>query len=86
MMSDPFTEADPMNTGNDGFEVGDTVELKSGGPTMTIERFDNIGGQPSAWCTWFVGTQRTDADFVLSALQKVMGPGLQISPSNPPGF
>ena len=71
---------------NDGFEIGDRVELKSGGPVMTIERFDTIGGQPSAWCTWFEGTRRMDADFVLAALQKVTSPGLSPSQSNPPGF
>ena len=71
---------------NDEFEVGDTVQLKSGSPTMTIERFDTIGGQPSAWCTWFDGTKRIDQDFVLAALQKVMKPGLNLSRSNPPGF
>ena len=69
---------------NDGFEVGDMVALKSGGPAMTIERFDTIGGQPSAWCTWFDGAKRIDQDFVLAALTKVMSPGL--SQSNPPGF
>ncbi|MGA7460606.1 MAG: DUF2158 domain-containing protein [Candidatus Korobacteraceae bacterium] len=71
---------------NGGFEVGDMVELKSGSPTMTIERFDTIGGQPSAWCTWFVGTQRNDAEFALAALQKLAPPALGASPSNPPGF
>jgi uncharacterized protein YodC (DUF2158 family) len=71
---------------NDGFEVGDIVQLKSGGPAMTIERFDTIGGQPSAWCTWFDGTRRIDQDFVLAALQKVTSPGLSPSRSNPPGF
>jgi len=72
---------------NGDFQVGDTVELKSGSPTMTIERFDTIGGQPSAWCTWFVGAQRNDAEFPLSALQKTTTlPELGASPSNPPGF
>jgi len=85
-MSDPFTEAKQMNGGNGGFEIGDMVELKSGGPSMTIERFDTIGGQPSAWCTWFVGGQRTDADFALDSLQKISSPGLAPSRSNPPGF
>jgi uncharacterized protein YodC (DUF2158 family) len=69
---------------NNGFEIGDTVELKSGGPIMTIERFDTIGDLPSAWCTWFDGTKRIDQDFALAALQKISSPGL--SPSNPPGF
>jgi len=71
---------------NDDFEIGDRVELKSGGPVMTIERFDTIGGQPSAWCTFFDGTKRIDQDFALAALQKVMSPGLSPSRSNPPGF
>ena len=71
---------------NDGFEIGDRVALKSGGPTMTIERFDTIGGQPSAWCTFFDGTKRIDQDFALAALQKVRSPGLSPSRSNPPGF
>ena len=71
---------------NNGFEVGDIVQLKSGSPAMTIERFDTIGGQPSAWCTWFDGTRRIDQDFVLAALQKISSPGLSPVHSNPPGF
>jgi len=70
---------------NGDFQVGDMVELKSGSPTMTIERFDTIGGQPSAWCTWFVGAQRNDAEFPLSSLQKII-PSVGSAPSNPPGF
>ena len=62
------------------------VERAGHRPVMTIERFDNIGGQPSAWCTWFAGTKRIDENFALAALQKVMGPGLSPSRSNPPGF
>lgn len=30
-------------------KVGDTVQLKSGSPTMTVTGTDNN----SAWCTWY---------------------------------
>ncbi len=32
------------------FKEGDTVQLKSGGPIMTIESRQNDG---SFWCVWF---------------------------------
>jgi uncharacterized protein YodC (DUF2158 family) len=31
------------------FEVGDTVQLKSGGPVMTITEIEGT----QVWCTWF---------------------------------
>jgi uncharacterized protein YodC (DUF2158 family) len=40
----------------DGFAVGDTVELKSGSPTMTISRLANgvgVNVSAGAWCDWF---------------------------------
>lgn len=33
------------------FQVGDVVQLKSGGPNMTFERFDKHTG--SVFCKWF---------------------------------
>jgi uncharacterized protein YodC (DUF2158 family) len=35
------------------FQVGDTVELKSGGPTMTIARLESEMGVLRAHCQWF---------------------------------
>ncbi len=32
------------------FKVGDTVQLKSGGPVMTI---DSAIGSGEYWCVWF---------------------------------
>jgi uncharacterized protein YodC (DUF2158 family) len=55
---------------NGGFVVGDTVQLKSGGPIMTLERFDTIDGAPSGWCTWFDDSKRVQAEFTLQALKK----------------
>ena len=38
---------------------GDVVELKSGGPRMTVDRVDPDG---MLWCRWFVdGTLRSGA-------------------------
>jgi uncharacterized protein YodC (DUF2158 family) len=36
---------------NDQFKAGDKVRLKSGGPTMTVERFDTLVQQYC--CVWF---------------------------------
>ena len=35
------------------FQIGDTVELKSGGPAMTIASLDSSMGVLSAHCLWF---------------------------------
>jgi len=56
--------------GAPGFEIGDRVKRKSSGSAMTIDCFDTIGSQPSAWRIWFVGSQSNDAEFALAALRK----------------
>ncbi len=38
--------ADPIN-------IGDVVQLKSGGPKMTVTDVGDIRGQPTVWCVWF---------------------------------
>jgi uncharacterized protein YodC (DUF2158 family) len=37
------------------FVPGDIVQLKSGGPVMTVEQVgkDSMTGQDAVWCTWF---------------------------------
>jgi uncharacterized protein YodC (DUF2158 family) len=35
------------------FQIGDTVELKSGGPAMTIARLESEMGVLRAQCQWF---------------------------------
>lgn len=35
------------------FNKGDTVRLKSGGPTMTVENIQTIKGNVVIICTWF---------------------------------
>ena len=39
------------------FSVGDTVQLKSGGPDMTVTRIGTAGGEPMVWCAWFEGSK-----------------------------
>ena len=55
------------------FKVGDTVILKSGGPTMTITSISEsgyMGGGPvHAYCTWFDGNGVKTGDFPLPAIE-----------------
>jgi len=56
----------------DQLEVGDVVQLKSGGPKMTITTIDKFAGEnEKAECVWFDKSNRKDALFQLETLQKV---------------
>jgi uncharacterized protein YodC (DUF2158 family) len=48
------------------FKAGDLVVLKSGGPTMTVDR-TGTGG--SVWATWFAGPKREHAHFSSESLK-----------------
>ena len=37
------------------FKIGDAVELKTGGPKMTVERLDSNN---SVYCQWFDGEHK----------------------------
>jgi len=37
---------------NQGFKIGDTVQLKSGGPIMTVNNIEKNG---EIYCQWFLG-------------------------------
>lgn len=65
-------------------KVGDIVELKSGGPRMTIEEIDSWGPiaftlgeempnyeKDEAKCVWFEGNKKFDSIFKLKALNKL---------------
>jgi len=54
------------------FKVGDTVQLKSGGPVMTVhslEEHDNV------YCSWFDGPKPTGGTFKAAMLKKIEMPG-----------
>ena len=57
------------------FKEGDVVQLKSGGPPMTIKEIADYSvdesGSLSASCVWFDGKNPCTGIFPLPALQKV---------------
>ena len=57
-------------------QVGDTVQLKSGGPIMSVQEFDESG---YAECIWFEKKQKQRAMFRPATLKKAT-PGLGSAP------
>jgi uncharacterized protein YodC (DUF2158 family) len=57
----------------ENFKAGDIVQLKSGGPKMTVTQVgpDPIVGSIRVWCSWFVATKSMKEMFVPAALEKV---------------
>jgi uncharacterized protein YodC (DUF2158 family) len=56
------------------FKAGDVVQLKSGGPKMTIDTiavFSMGGTHEQAKCVWFDGKKRVEELFELSTLSAV---------------
>jgi uncharacterized protein YodC (DUF2158 family) len=54
------------------FKDGDVVQLKSGGPKMTIDKIAVFftGGNEQARCVWFDGSKRMTDVFSLDSLTK----------------
>lgn len=50
------------------FNAGDIVQLKSGGPKMTVHESDARGG---VYCQWFTGTKLEYGYFNQNILKKV---------------
>jgi uncharacterized protein YodC (DUF2158 family) len=58
---------------NHTFAEGDTVQLKSGGPVMTIKGIGKYGmgaSRDNALCVWFEGKTLKEAVFELTTLTK----------------
>ncbi len=56
----------------DEIKPGDIVELKSGGPRMTVTDVGKTAsGVLSAWCEWFDDSKVQKAVFALQALKRV---------------
>jgi uncharacterized protein YodC (DUF2158 family) len=49
-------------------KAGDRVQVKSGGPTMTVE---SIGKDGTVYCVWFDGSTEKKSNFNSASLQKV---------------
>jgi|HubBroStandDraft_5_1064220.scaffolds.fasta_scaffold151335_1 uncharacterized protein YodC (DUF2158 family) len=52
-------------------KAGDTVKLKSGGPTMTVSKLKEWKGVMEARCEWFDGNQKNEGSFPLTSLRLV---------------
>lgn len=50
---------------------GDVVELKSGGPKMTVEWVEEEDGEMTAYCVWFKENQKEGDRFSTSALNLI---------------
>lgn len=55
------------------FEIGDTVQLKSGGPKMSVTNVGThrVTKKPTVICAWFVNDKVEKSDFPPEALQLV---------------
>jgi uncharacterized protein YodC (DUF2158 family) len=51
------------------FKVGDIVQLKSGGPKMTVTSLRSLDTGFSMHCQWFAGNKHQDAWFHEEALE-----------------
>jgi uncharacterized protein YodC (DUF2158 family) len=56
------------------FKVGDVVELKSGGPKMTVARLD---GDNKIWCNWFGDDGKLVGKTFFAETVKLVDPGYQ---------
>jgi uncharacterized protein YodC (DUF2158 family) len=50
---------------------GDIVQLKSGGPHMTVSKLHEWQGRTEANCDWFEGTKPMSGSFPLTSLKVV---------------
>lgn len=55
----------------DELKSGDVVQLKSGGPEMTVDHIANIEGKILYYCKWFVGEELKRGSFSVEALKKI---------------
>ena len=55
----------------DAFQPGDLVQLKSGGPIMTVDRIPEYGG---VWASWFAYGKRHEERFEALSLQPAAAP------------
>lgn len=52
------------------FEVGDLVQLKSGGPVMTVQSSDTVGATGQICCQWFGGKKLEEGWFPPKSLKR----------------
>ena len=52
-------------------KAGDVVQLKSGGPKMTVTDVALSNGVMTAWCSWFDGNKNQSGTFPVVSLKHV---------------
>jgi uncharacterized protein YodC (DUF2158 family) len=57
-----------------GIKAGDVVQLKSGGPTMTVNFVENSSGTEEAACSWFINNKKESSRFPVATLKLVSPP------------
>ncbi len=53
----------------ENLKIGDSVQLKSGSPIMTIAKINDVNGEVKAWCDWFNGIKKDHTAFPLASLK-----------------
>jgi len=54
-----------------GIKAGDVVQLKSGGPDMTVNFVENSSGVEEAACSWFINNKKESSRFPVATLKLV---------------
>lgn len=67
--------------------VGSVVQLKSGGPAMTVKEVSSWNGKMTAFCDWFEGSASKSDHFPVTSLKvadqdAAVGP-IQVGPTRP---
>lgn len=60
------------------FKVGDVVQLKSGGPKMTVVGTEIEGAKVLVTCQWFDGTKLATEVIIAEALREYKVPRLTV--------
>jgi uncharacterized protein YodC (DUF2158 family) len=64
-------------------KAGVVVQLKSGGPHMTVSNLHEWQGRTEANCDWFEGTEMQNGSFPLTSLKVVeetnLGPAVAVT-------
>jgi|GEM_PF-1092731 len=68
-----------------GIVCGDIVELKSGGPPMTVQKTGLLAKtkQRGAWCAWFDGNEVEHHAFAIESLRKIKPAPVVRKPRHP---
>jgi|HubBroStandDraft_6_1064221.scaffolds.fasta_scaffold1490829_2 uncharacterized protein YodC (DUF2158 family) len=66
------------------FKVGDVVQLKSGGPRMTVTAAaKDTAGVDCVWCSWFIGNTQQSGVWPVDAVREaVFPPHFRAAPHN----